>query len=728
MSDNARKHRRERRKLISKSVLNDLDDIETAAFLFEREFEDWSFASFHFANRPSQAPIETIRSSDFVESCSPRPEEATGQRTSGTGCLDSTVSSPVESDEPVCNPVALFQSRDSAAVLEPEDSDASASSDCSTNSDIASLSSQSSSVGSQEDIVASLREWAVDCSVQHSSIDALLPILSKKIPGLPRTARTLLETPRASSVIAIGGGEYHHFGLANGIKQVLDRWSYLAPQKIEVSLNVDGLPLFRNSSKHFWCILGLLHHPSQRALSSVFIIGVFCGTGKPASAEEFLGPCIAELERCLAYGLDYQTTRYTFSLRAVVCDAPARAFVKQTVSHNAYAGCDKCTVEGEFHGRMTFPCLNAPLRTDDSFVRQLDEGHHKGVSPFANIGIPMVTRFPLDYLHLVCLGIGKKLPELWIKGPLQVRMSSHSVASISQRLVNLREFVPVEFHRKCRGLRDYDRWKATECRFFVVYGGPVVLHGSLRNDLYEHFLVFHFCITILLTPSLQHLLDYAEKLLHFFVRMSLSLYGKESIVYNMHSLIHLVADCRLLGPLDNFSSFPFETYLHRIKRYIRSGNKPLQQLHRRVSEDIACRVSRHAEMQGKEAIYRVVPSTRHSDGPTLGPADGQFRKACIKGFMLSLNKADRHVLLDGHRVLKVKNIQTFASQLRLICQEFTSVSDLYTYPYASRLLSICCVSDLSSTLIAIEPTEVIAKGMLLPLKEKFAFFPLRHLF
>ncbi|CAN8023324.1 unnamed protein product [Ixodes persulcatus] len=114
---------------------------------------------------------------------------------------------------------------------------------------------------------------------------------------------------------------------------------------------------------------------------------------------------------------------------------------------------------------------------------------------------------------------------------------------------------------------------------FCCLWRTVVLHGSLRNDLYDHLLVFHFCITLLLTPPLQHLLDYDKQLLHFFIRMGLFLYGKESIVYNMHSLIHLVADCRLLGPLDNFSSFPFETYSRPIKRYIRSVNKPLQQLH-----------------------------------------------------------------------------------------------------------------------------------------------------
>ena len=40
----------------------------------------------------------------------------------------------------------------------------------------------------------------------------------------------------------------------------------------------------------------------------------------------------------------------------------------------------------------------------------------------------------------------------------------------------------------------------------------------------------------------------------------------------------------MYGPLDRFSCFPFETYLGKLKRLIRSSNKPLAQLVRRISE------------------------------------------------------------------------------------------------------------------------------------------------
>ena len=36
--------------------------------------------------------------------------------------------------------------------------------------------------------------------------------------------------------------------------------------------------------------------------------------------------------------------------------------------------------------------------------------------------------------------------------------------------------------------------------------------------------------------------------------------------------------------MDNFSAFPFESFLQTIKKMLRSGNKPLQQVFNRISE------------------------------------------------------------------------------------------------------------------------------------------------
>jgi hypothetical protein len=52
-------------------------------------------------------------------------------------------------------------------------------------------------------------------------------------------------------------------------------------------------------------------------------------------------------------------------------------------------------------------------------------------------------------------------------------------------------------------------------------------------------------------------------------------------------LIHLVDDALKDGPLDKFSSFPFENAMQPLKKDIRSGQKSLQQL---INRCLECRV------------------------------------------------------------------------------------------------------------------------------------------
>lgn len=123
---------------------------------------------------------------------------------------------------------------------------------------------------------------------------------------------------------------------------------------------------------------------------------------------------------------------------------------------------------------MTYPETNAPLRMDEAFAHRQDEDHHKGVSPLLQIQIGMISQIPLDYMHLVCLGVVKRLLLLWMKGPLHCRLGARIIDQISVGLSALKNSIPSEFSRKPRSLREIERWKATEFRQFLLYTGMVV--------------------------------------------------------------------------------------------------------------------------------------------------------------------------------------------------------------------------------------------------------------
>ena len=216
-----------------------------------------------------------------------------------------------------------------------------------------------------------------------------------------------------------------------------------------------------------------------------------------------------------------------------------------------------------------------------SFRLQTQEEHHHVISPLTDLPVNMIKRFPVDYMHRVCLGVMERLMLLWMRGPREIRMSAQQITEASSRLHNLKQAIPSVFARKPRGIEEMDYWKATEFRQLLLYTGQIVLKGLLRGDLYDHFVVFSVAISILVSPTLiQSQID-ASDLLTYFVKQSRCLYGPKVLVYNVHSLLHIADDAK---ELDEFSAFPFENHLHHIKKLVRSGRRPLVQIVKRLSE------------------------------------------------------------------------------------------------------------------------------------------------
>ena len=185
-------------------------------------------------------------------------------------------------------------------------------------------------------------------------------------------------------------------------------------------------------------------------------------------------------------GIAVPNRNHSFSVEisAVICDAPARAFVKQTKSHSGYSGCDKCTQRGRWLQNMTCPENNAPLRIDVSFDEMEDAQHHQGPSPLMGLPLGMVTQFPLDSMHLLCWGM-KRLLWLWMRAPRGGvhRQGEAFIRRTSDRISDLKPFLPREFLREGRSLYDFERWKASAFRHFLLYTGPIVLKDALPSGV-----------------------------------------------------------------------------------------------------------------------------------------------------------------------------------------------------------------------------------------------------
>ena len=351
---------------------------------------------------------------------------------------------------------------------------------------------------------------------------------------------------------------------------------------LEISLNIDGLPLFKSSNKTLWPVLCAIANVEPIV---VFPVVLTYGSSKPKDLE-FLEDIVKDLGHILEHGLQDGDRVLQISLRCVVCDAPARALVRGTKLCSGYFGCDKCAQKGVWEGRVVYPLVkDINLRTDVSFRGKVNAEHHNNESPFCALPINMVKTFPIDYMHQLCLGVMKKLILSWIRGSRDVKLSAGQVKEISDQLIALKPFMPNIFARKPRGLEEIDRWKATEYRQFLLYTGKAVLHNVLNPELYNHFLCLNVASSIMISPTLASVhCAYAKQLMEYFVEQGIKLYGKEFPVYNVHSMIHLADDVAEYGSLDACSAFPFENYMQKLKRLVRSGKNPLVQIAKRLSE------------------------------------------------------------------------------------------------------------------------------------------------
>jgi hypothetical protein len=184
-----------------------------------------------------------------------------------------------------------------------------------------------------------LRNWAVHYGITLVALTALLTLLRAQHPFLPKDGRTLLRTRRSVIIDSRASGSYYHFGLLTNVLSALDKMRCFLPDgsTVNIQLNIDGLPLFKSSSLQFWPVLGILKGLNVEP----FVISLFCGYGKPSSLAEYLSPVIQEINQ-LKNGFQHKSKQIFLNVCSVICDAPARAFVKAVKSHSGYNGCDKC--------------------------------------------------------------------------------------------------------------------------------------------------------------------------------------------------------------------------------------------------------------------------------------------------------------------------------------------------------------------------------------------------
>lgn len=406
-----------------------------------------------------------------------------------------------------------------------------------------------------------LRHWAVTHKITHNALKDLLNVLSNfptnsedSLKSIPKDPRTFLKTPTCIQVRSVEPGKYYHIGIQKSLEQIFHCKSLLPDEVVEVSINIDGIPLTKSSSSQLYPILGSI--TLLKCSKVVFPIGIYHGYTKPNNFNEFMLDFVNEAISLTSNGLDFFGQKYKFKVKMFCMDAVAKASALYIKGHSGYYSCTKCTQEGEYKkDRICFPSLKFNKRTHNEFVNQTNIEYHTGYTSLVKIpNIDIIKEFPLDYMHLVALGVVKKIVcGTWCFGKPPHKLSSSSIETISKNLMSFIQYLPSEFVRSPRSLSEVKRWKATEFRQFLFYTGSLALKGVISKQKYQNFLTLSVAMRILSSSKLCHsFTDYAEELLIHFVKMVKNLYGPEFLSHNFHNLLHLVDDVRCFGSIEKF--------------------------------------------------------------------------------------------------------------------------------------------------------------------------------
>lgn len=572
-------------------------------------------------------------------------------------------------------------------------------------------------------LVEDIREWAC-YGVSIDKVDELLRILQPHHPFLPRTCRTLLQTPTSGPLRVLGGGLFWYKGIFTNLQSRLSL-DYLAKfPEILIDVNIDGIPLHDSNSAHFFPILGCLQGEEEP-----FIIAIWHGyADKPNDLDAFLNEFVEEVRGLQQDGCRIFNNIYNFRIRNYILDAVARSFIKCCIGHNGIFSCEKCDVEGVWvRNRTTYASINFNLRTDESFRDRVNPLHHRdGRSPLENNNTGMVSQFRLDSLHLIFLGVFKRWLSFILVEEGNAVITDEELATISNMLLEIKRHTPSEFNRKPREIRrQSNKFKGHELRRILLYDGLKVFK-HLHENIYKNYLMLHCAIYILSCAHLREFLEVADHILGDFLTHSRQVFGRHFIVYNVHSLRHIVKECEEHGTLTDFAAFKYENYLGVIKRLLRSGYRSLQQVYNRDRERDGHLPKPQNNNLDENAI--LLSNVHERPGGEL-IAGVQYRKMQYAKITLALNESDCCFMTKDYDVVILSNIvQTFDGNIVLIGRKFARKDNAYTFPINSSLLGIFKVSDLENRREMWEITQLSRKCYILPDGDSYISVPLVHSF
>lgn len=370
------------------------------------------------------------------------------------------------------------------------------------------------------------------------------------------------------------------------------------------------------------------------------------------------------------------------------------------MNHNAKHGCSRCTVIGEYNHTSNTTVFKSiqPLRTDADFRNGVYFGTHQvQTSPILLIkGVDVIQDVIIaDSLHLFDHGITDKMLTGFTNGKLgnvEAKWCADQIDMVSEYLLSMQPPYEIREMRAVRGLKSIAKWKGIEFHNFALYYGIVVLNGNLPDYIYKHFLLY-FCVYTIISSRqhLSRLFLVADTCLKLFIDRFKEIYGVHHFTSNLHYLHHVMEDVKRFGPINTFSTYPFESYLFKIKKLLRSGNLPLSQAANRLLEaEYVDSDFNHCLRKDSYPILVKACSDKVDHLNKIIPLKYdlysvvQFEKFKIN----CARDEDRYILTVDQKILEIKYFVSFDGQTKMYGQTISDAQNYFDLPIESSEMLI----------------------------------------
>ena len=100
-------------------------------------------------------------------------------------------------------------------------------------------------------------------------------------------------------------------------------------------------------------------------------------------------------------------------------------------------------------------------------------------------------------------------------------------------------------------------------KVWLLYVGPVIFEGIIDEELYTRFLMFSYCVRLLMISA--EYCDESQRLLKSYLDKTETAYTKTAFSANLHAVSHLSEQVRNFGPLWVSSAMMFESANYLLK-------------------------------------------------------------------------------------------------------------------------------------------------------------------